>query len=66
MIATNVVYGPGGYDADAPDHNIVSIEHVEVPDEPTPEPVPADAVIASVAAMTDDQKAALREALGLS
>lgn len=33
--------------------------------QPDPEPVAPDTVIASVAAMTDEQKAQLRQALGL-
>ena len=35
-MSTVTVYGPGGYDPDAPDHNIVEV--IEVPDEdPAPE-----------------------------
>lgn len=60
-----VTYGPGGYNPDAPDDNIVSVEEVPDPPQPDPEPVAADTVIASLAAMTEDQKAALRLALGL-
>lgn len=49
------------------DGNEVDSFTVEVPDppQPDPEPVAADTVIASVAAMSDEQKQQLREALGL-
>lgn len=60
----NVTYGPGGYDPTKPDDNVVSVEDVPDP-EPDPEPVDPGTVIASIAAMTDEQKADLRQALGL-
>lgn len=46
------------------DGNEIESFTVDVPDS-EPEPVAADTVIASVAAMSDEQKQQLREALGL-
>jgi len=44
------------------DGTLIDSREIEVPD---PEPVPADDIIAAVGAMTPEQKADLRAALGL-
>ena len=61
MIITQVTYGEGGYDPDAPDHNVVSVDEIEVPD-PTPQ---VDDIAQALAALPPDTLAALRAALGL-
>ena len=53
------------YEEYAPDGTLLRSEEIPDPPQPDPEPVTPDAVIASIAAMSDDEKAALREALGL-
>ena len=64
MITRTVTYGTGGYDPDAPDENIISVEEVEVSD-PDPAPDTAD-ITAVIDAMTPAQLDAVRSLLGLT
>jgi hypothetical protein len=34
MTATTTTYGPGGFDSSNPNGNVVSVEEVDLPDEP--------------------------------
>lgn len=61
-MSQHIVYGEGGWMPEIPGENIIDL--IEVPDH-EPDPVSPDTVIGAVAAMTADQKAALRAALGL-
>jgi hypothetical protein len=49
-VTTVIVYGPGGYNPDAPDNNIV--EQYDVPDpEPTPEQLARASALAKLQAL---------------
>lgn len=60
-MSTITLYGHGGFDPTMPNNNIVSVTEVEEPDSTQDD----DPLLTSIAAMTDEQKAALREALGI-
>ena len=56
---TLTTYGLGGYDPSKPDGNIIAVEMLDAPADPTPAPPTIEdkvaAVIAAVAAIVDDR-----------
>jgi hypothetical protein len=60
-MTTLTTYGPGGYDPAKPNNNVIAVEVLDAPADPTPTPptieAKVDAVIAAVAALVDDRPA---------
>jgi len=66
-MTTLTTYGPGGYDPTKPNGNVIAVEVLDAPADPTPTPptieAKIDAVIAAVAALVDDRHADAVDAL---
>jgi hypothetical protein len=60
-MTTLTTYGAGGYDPTKPNNNVIAVEVLDAPADPTPTPptieAKVDAVIAAVAALVDDRPA---------